>query len=220
MKLLIVDEEYLFIGSHNWSNAAFREQNEATVLIKSKQLSNECVKYLKNIKWGDRKEQYIKRYKFNCPDKIKIFANYDYYISLANDIDNAEKNIDIVMYVMSIAEKKDCLVSDLIKKLINKVKSGIKVRGLLNLESPDRVQLNNSQLRTLNYLKENGVEVKFDSAKVVTHCKIVVIDNKITYIGSHNWSMYAFTRSLELSVRMIDKNFINDLNRYLNNIFY
>jgi phosphatidylserine/phosphatidylglycerophosphate/cardiolipin synthase-like enzyme len=47
--VIIVDEKYLLIGSHNWSESALKYNHEVTVKISSKELAKEAKEYFEMI---------------------------------------------------------------------------------------------------------------------------------------------------------------------------
>jgi phosphatidylserine/phosphatidylglycerophosphate/cardiolipin synthase-like enzyme len=51
-KLVVIDQRYLLLGSHNFTHSALRHNNEASVLIESPQLARQALAYLQRI--GER----------------------------------------------------------------------------------------------------------------------------------------------------------------------
>ncbi|MCX8084104.1 MAG: phospholipase D-like domain-containing protein [Calditerrivibrio sp.] len=52
-KIMVIDEEVVYLGSHNYTNSAFSKNNESTLRIKSKKIAKECINYIKGIKAYD-----------------------------------------------------------------------------------------------------------------------------------------------------------------------
>ena len=48
-KLVIIDQRYVFLGSHNFTHSALRHNNEASVLIESPKLAQQALIYLQHI---------------------------------------------------------------------------------------------------------------------------------------------------------------------------
>jgi phosphatidylserine/phosphatidylglycerophosphate/cardiolipin synthase-like enzyme len=48
-KLVIIDQHYVLLGSHNFTHSALRHNNEASVLIESPQLAQQALAYLQRI---------------------------------------------------------------------------------------------------------------------------------------------------------------------------
>jgi phosphatidylserine/phosphatidylglycerophosphate/cardiolipin synthase-like enzyme len=54
-KLVVIDQRYLLLGSHNFTHSALRHNNEASVLIESPKLAQQVLAYLQRI--GERRTQ-------------------------------------------------------------------------------------------------------------------------------------------------------------------
>jgi phosphatidylserine/phosphatidylglycerophosphate/cardiolipin synthase-like enzyme len=54
-KLVIIDQRYVLLGSHNFTHSALRHNNEASVLIESPKLAQQALTYLQRI--GDLSAQ-------------------------------------------------------------------------------------------------------------------------------------------------------------------
>ncbi len=48
-KVILIDGQYVFLGSHNITQSALKYNNEVSVFIKSEKIYNKLKKYLKNI---------------------------------------------------------------------------------------------------------------------------------------------------------------------------
>lgn len=81
---------------------------------------------------------------------------------------------------------------------------GVRVRVLLesaNRGDNDVVQTNH---HTAKLLRDLGVEVVFDDPQRRSHGKFVVVDRRIAFVGSHNWTDSALRFNHEVSVRVDD----------------
>ncbi len=76
---------------------------------------------------------------------------------------------------------------------------GAKIRVLLNIESMGHAITKINQ-RTEQYLRMAGIEVKFGQIGVATHAKMIIIDDRIMVLGSHNISKGSFSRNQEASI--------------------
>jgi phosphatidylserine/phosphatidylglycerophosphate/cardiolipin synthase-like enzyme len=86
-------------------------------------------------------------------------------------------------------------------------KRGVKIKALVN---------NDSLLQTL---KQNGVEAKRIYSVKLVHTKMMLVDDEIAIIGSHNYTQSAFSANLEVSVILeLDKN-DNSLSNYFKNLW-
>jgi phosphatidylserine/phosphatidylglycerophosphate/cardiolipin synthase-like enzyme len=57
--------------------------------------------------------------------------------------------------------------------------------------------------------------VSFDSPTVVTHAKVVVVDGRYVYLGSHNLTQSALRHNNELSVRIDSPELAAEVAAYL-----
>jgi len=72
---------------------------------------------------------------------------------------------------------------------------------------------------TVRRLQEQRIQSKnLDTGKLV-HPKLMIIDDKHVIIGSHNFTMNAFTRNYELSVLIKNCDCIDKFLDYFNNLF-
>jgi len=72
---------------------------------------------------------------------------------------------------------------------------------------------------TIRRLQEQRIQGKnLDTGKLV-HPKLMIIDDKHVIVGSHNFTMNAFTRNYELSVLIKNCDCIDKFLEYFNNLF-
>lgn len=76
---------------------------------------------------------------------------------------------------------------------------GVKVRVLMNVESMGHA-ITRINTRTAGFLERAGCVVKFGQVGVATHAKMLIIDNRVLVLGSHNFSKGAFSRNQEASI--------------------
>jgi phosphatidylserine/phosphatidylglycerophosphate/cardiolipin synthase-like enzyme len=78
-------------------------------------------------------------------------------------------------------------------------RKGVKIRALLNIESMGHA-ITKINSRTAQYLTMAGIEVKFGQLGTTTHAKMIIIDDRIMILGSHNISKGSFSRNQEASI--------------------
>lgn len=157
---------------------------------------------------------------FDEADKIVPIINKQYFDVVSKEFENAEEEIDVVMYQMKFYETNNS-VRKLEDLFIQKAKEGIKVKIILDQsEWQGKItSLTKENQKTADYLKENGVDVKFDSLKTTTHDKLLIIDDETVVIGSHNWGYSALTRNNEASVMIKDKEIAEYYKNYFDNLW-
>ena len=134
--------------------------------------------------------------------------NYGYAPIVKHLIDNATSSIFISMNVISDYEP----VKTLLNSLIAAKNRGVDVRVLFEGEI-------SSNWYAVNYLREQGVNVKNDSSNTFLHTKMVVIDGKVVYIGSHNWSPYALGKNNEFGVFIFNSTIAEFYVSYFNSLW-
>ena len=80
-----------------------------------------------------------------------------------------------------------------------------------------RIIANNDQI--INIFRAEGCFAKRLRTAKLVHCKLVIIDEKIIVIGSHNFTQSAFQMNLELSVIINDESIKKDFISFFNNIW-
>jgi len=80
------------------------------------------------------------------------------------------------------------------RSIINASKRGVHIMALTNIGE------------VINVLKLNGIQAKKPLSKRLLHSKLMIIDNKIIVIGSHNYTQSAFTMNQEISIILKAKN--------------
>jgi phosphatidylserine/phosphatidylglycerophosphate/cardiolipin synthase-like enzyme len=72
--------------------------------------------------------------------------------------------------------------------IVGAVRRGVKVQAITNIEDVVRV------------LKSVGVDAKKLITKNLVHVKLMIIDDALVVVGSHNYTQSAFTANMEVSV--------------------
>jgi phosphatidylserine/phosphatidylglycerophosphate/cardiolipin synthase-like enzyme len=86
---------------------------------------------------------------------------------------------------------------------------------ILEKSGRDNDNLDTDNRHTASFLARGGVRVRFDSPLVTTHNKVVVIDNRHIFLGSHNLTQAALRHNRELSVRIDSPGMAAELLSYL-----
>ncbi len=149
--------------------------------------------------------------------EISVLIDRDYYSSLISDFKKANESILVAMYLM-VYDPDDPLdwANDLIRELINARERGVNVTVVIEYRTYTGYM--DSNLEEYNYLSANGVNVKLDEESDTDHMKLVIIDDKIVYIGSHNWSESALYYNHETSVKIVSEEIAEIFKEYFKNI--
>ena len=126
-------------------------------------------------------------------DNVEILNDEKYYYYVLNALSNAKKEVNMIMFSIYKCKKTE----ELIKELINCRKRGVMVRLILDGEVESNKMIN-------NHLSIERIPIKL-SKNIRIHNKLIIIDNKITILGSHNWTDKALFENKESSIAIIDE---------------
>ena len=150
-----------------------------------------------------------------APAEIEVLEDREYYQLLIEDIRSAKSEILVAMYLMKYdPDDPYDWANDLIRELVAAKERGIEVKVIIEYRIYQGYM--DVNLEAYNYLKDHGVDVKLDEDSETDHFKFVVIDGKIVYVGSHNWSEAALYYNREVSIRIVDEGIARELKDYFN----
>jgi len=148
--------------------------------------------------------------------EVYVLTDQDYYHSVMDSLQKANSSVLVVMYSM-IYDPDDTFdwANDLIRELVNAKNRGVNVTVIIEYRTYFGYMENN--LEAYNYLSSNGVNVKLDNETDTDHLKLVIIDNRIVFVGSHNWSESALYYNHETSVKIVSEEIAQELSQYVEN---
>lgn len=146
---------------------------------------------------------------------LEFLPDRDYYSKLLELLNNTNRSVYIIMYVVKYDPKEtQDPVNVILRKLVELHLRGVNVKIIIDDET-----LNNYP-ETIEYLLANNIPVKLDESKnKVTHAKIVVIDEEIVLIGSHNWTESALSYNHETSLLVQSRDLAKQVINYFNSIW-
>lgn len=149
--------------------------------------------------------------------EVYALEDRDYYYSLIDDLRNARKSISIAMYSM-VYDPDDPLdwANDLIEELVYAEERGVNVTVLI--EHKTHWGYLDRNLEAYDYLKSRGINAILDEEKDTDHVKLVIIDDEIVYVGSHNWSESALYYNREASVKIVCREIAEAFKRYFEDV--
>lgn len=153
----------------------------------------------------------------------QVLVAEDYLPFLKERIDYAEQSIDVVMYLCVLRDEVQDwqAVYEALEALVRAQRRGVAVRVVFSGEVFDK---NDSGVAAFNrkardFLLRHGVRAKvFDGSRML-HSKIVIIDRRISIVGSHNWTYSAFTKNLETSLALNSEKIAGEYARRLEPFF-
>ena len=123
-------------------------------------------------------------------------------------IKQAKKSIDIVVFDWRwYPDQIGSAIQKFNNAIVDCYKRGLRVRVLTNSKQTQKL------LATL------GIKTKRLQSRKLLHTKLMLIDNKVAVLGSHNYTMNAFTINFEVSIILVDPPTIERLNQYFLNLW-
>jgi len=151
-------------------------------------------------------------------EDVQLVTDADYFQVAKKIIQESKHSIQVMMFEMAYDDRNPNSPSNLlVRELINAQKRGVKVEVVLEVrEGEDRTAKRNRH--TGKFLSDGGVEVTYDSLFKTTHAKCMVVDGKLTLLGSTNWTYFALTSNHEASVLIRSKEVAKALVDYFNQV--
>lgn len=151
------------------------------------------------------------------PGDIIILADSSYYDTLMDFIRGADRSIDMTMFLFKTTRSKRNRPAKVVNELIKAGKRGVSIRIFLENSGYDD-RINEENRKVAKKLAKNGIKVIFDSPNVTTHAKLVVIDGRYCFVGSHNLSHSALAFNHELSLLIDSKTLAGELVDYIRSL--
>ena len=130
--------------------------------------------------------------------EITPLVDRNYFPTVLAEINSASESIDMAIFQFKFYENEENKVRLITEALIAAKNRGVQVRVLLD-KSDWNPSIEKGNKGTVAYLKDAGIDTKFDSGKTTLHTKIIIIDNSVI-IGSTNLGFSALERNNEASV--------------------
>ncbi len=123
-------------------------------------------------------------------------------------IDSAKQSINIVVYDWRwYPNDPGCAVQIFNQSLVRASRRGVKIKAIVN---------NDGIVEILKSLEINARRVVL---KNIIHAKLMIIDDNIVILGSHNYSQNAFTLNQEISVILSVPEKDHDFSRFFIRFF-
>lgn len=123
---------------------------------------------------------------------------------LLQGIREAQREILIATYKMDYNERASKRhLNALVEALHQASKRGVHVRCLLNMDK-ENTQIGRINARASRLLEKRGVILRKGERGRTIHAKLVIIDEEIVIVGSHNLSESSLCRNFEISLRFRD----------------
>ena len=156
---------------------------------------------------------------FGLPtEDVQVVTDAQYFQVAKRMIQEAKGSVYVMMFEMGYYEDYPNSPSNLlIRELADAKKRGVRVQVILDLrDKDDRTSKDNR--RAGKALSEGDVEVIYDPFFKTTHAKMMIIDEKLSLVGSTNWTYHALTNNNEVSVLVRSREVARELIDYFNRV--
>lgn len=143
-----------------------------------------------------------------------LLADGDYFEALIAGIDEARREILLSAFYFRTRGSTDYRPDAVLRHLDEAVRRGVRVDAVLE-RGPEADSVSADNAGTAEKLRTSGIRVCLDTPDRTTHAKVVVIDGRILFVGSHNLTQSALKFNRELSVRIVSPALADQARRYL-----
>ncbi len=182
-KFMVIDDRIVWTGSTNYTAQSFYRNYENAVRIVDSGVANfYAQEYLEMISDTLVPKPYISQdleIYFSPEDKFRESK-------LLPLINRAKKSIHFLIYSFTNKE--------IANALINAYNRGVEIKGVF-----DKSWSTNRYSKD-EYLKDTGIDIKYDSNPYTLHNKVMIIDDKIVVTGSYNFTNSADSKNEENSL--------------------
>ena len=151
---------------------------------------------------------------FALSGEIKDISGREYFSTVKEAIEKAEKSIYMVMYVVRVDPRNTkSKVFQLCQSLIDAHDRGVDVGVILDQSldyertEDEGWQTEGKNANAFQLFSNHGLKVFYDKTSTISHNKVLVIDRETVILGSTNWTEYALSRNNESSVLIQSKEF-------------
>lgn len=137
----------------------------------------------------------------------KIIIGREFPDILIPAIKNAKSTIDILIYDWRWYQNEPgTRIQKFNNAIVSAVERGVAVRCLVNHNA------------LTNLLQSQKITAKQVNSSKTMHAKMIIIDEKVLFVGSHNLTKNAFELNHEISVQIDDENEIARCKTFFNNL--
>jgi len=151
------------------------------------------------------------------PGAVQLLTDGDYFPVLLQHVAQARQRIELAMFLFKTKDAPDNRPAQLATALINARRRGVQVAVLLEKSGYDE-GINRENEKVAHRLRQNRVNVRFDTPQTTTHTKLVVIDDRYVFIGSHNLTQAALRHNHELSLLLDNSALAQEVSGYIGRI--
>ncbi len=145
---------------------------------------------------------------------VQFLSDENLFKKMIEDVEFSKKSISVAIYMFKSDGQGDAV--ELRNSLLRAIDRGVKVYLVMDVAKDDITS--DANIFTGEIIAKHGGVVRYDSPFRKLHSKLMVIDDEIVYIGSHNYTDSAFGKNNETSVRIVSKKLAEEAANYIKSI--
>jgi phosphatidylserine/phosphatidylglycerophosphate/cardiolipin synthase-like enzyme len=189
-KFMIIDDQVVIIMTCNFTYSGFNKSRDFGLI----NFDSKDVKEIKKLFEADWQNK-----SFTSSRQNLVISPTNSRSKLENIIKNAKSEILVMAEIMGDQE---------IQKFLSKAQErGVRIKILL-------ADIKDSEINreTEQYFQTHNIQIKY-LKKPFLHAKIIIVDNKILYLGSINFSSPSLDENRELGILLVNKNLIQQVRK-------
>jgi phosphatidylserine/phosphatidylglycerophosphate/cardiolipin synthase-like enzyme len=144
-----------------------------------------------------------------------ILTNENFLPALIKSIDEAQNEILMSIFSFKAGEHKNSYPDRIVSHLAKAVKRGVKVMVVLETTRGKEDNLTLQNKKSGDLMASKGIGVFYDSPRKTTHTKLIVIDQRLIFLGSHNFTQSALKYNNEISVMLNRPDLAESVRNYI-----
>jgi phosphatidylserine/phosphatidylglycerophosphate/cardiolipin synthase-like enzyme len=149
--------------------------------------------------------------------RVTFLTNEAYFDTLIAHLAGGKREIVISMFLFATGDHEGNRANQVREALIRAAKRGVRVRAFLDISEEDDFSTEANRTVAAD-LRRHGISVQFDSPGRTTHTKLVIIDQRYVFVGSHNFTHSALRHNNEASVLIESPQLAQEALAYLKGI--
>jgi len=149
------------------------------------------------------------------PCKVTPLVNREFFPALVAAVDEARGEILISVFSFKAGVHKRSRPDILVEHLARAVERGGDVRVILEDSSAPGSSVAGQNAKTKIILEKRGVKVYMDDPARTTHTKLVVVDQRLVFVGSHNFTSSAFGHNNEITMMIEQPGLAEEVRAYI-----
>ncbi|MBN1366196.1 MAG: hypothetical protein JW976_15440 [Syntrophaceae bacterium] len=144
-----------------------------------------------------------------------VLVNEEFLPALLKAIDEAQNEIIMSIFSFKTRGNKNSCPDRIADHLARAAKRGVKVLLVLETSDDKSDELNIQNRKAGRFMKKRGIKIFFDTPNRTTHTKLTVIDQRLVFLGSHNFTQSALKYNNEISVLLDSPDIADHARNYI-----